>query len=58
MNVEEAMKQAEASLKLEGIEIKDSYRQLVRQILTKQISEEEFRGKVIELIHKRNYNEE
>lgn len=48
--IKKAMKQAEASLHLEGLEVTEAQRKLVYSLLSGEISEEEFHQKVHKLI--------
>ncbi|MGM0846925.1 MAG: hypothetical protein ACQEUT_18355 [Bacillota bacterium] len=54
MDIEKAMKQAEASNKLEGISIKDSQKELVRARLMNEMTEEEFSQRVSEMVKRHN----
>ncbi len=49
MKIEQGMKQAKASLLLEGFEVKPEHDILVRSRLTGEISEEEFQQQALEL---------
>lgn len=46
MSLEQSMKQAKASLSIEGMIVKKSHDELVRLILSKEITEEEFERRV------------
>ncbi|SDM41674.1 hypothetical protein [Bacillus sp. OK048] len=48
--IEKAMKQAESSLRIEGIILKEEQKKLVKSLLNNEISEEEFQKKVKELL--------
>jgi len=52
--LEKAMKQAKASVELEGFTVTDEHTALVKAVLTKAITEEEFRKQVNELIYRKN----
>ncbi|HZG72216.1 MAG TPA: hypothetical protein VEY51_11845 [Chondromyces sp.] len=51
IDIEKAMKQAKASLAMEGIKTTIVHDELVRSILTKEITEEEFEKRVMEIIN-------
>lgn len=50
MELEKAMKQAESSLEIEGINLKEVHKKLVKSLLNNEISEEEFQQKVKDLL--------
>ncbi|SHR09728.1 Uncharacterised protein [Mycobacteroides abscessus subsp. abscessus] len=50
MELEKAMKQAESSLEIEGINLKEEHKKLVKSLLNNEISEEEFQQKVKDLL--------
>lgn len=46
MDAEQAMMQAKASIELEGFKIKPEYTALVKALLNKELTEEEFQRKI------------
>lgn len=51
--IDKAMKQAQVSNEIEGIEIKKEYTALIKSRLNNEITEEEFQQKVKELVSKK-----
>ena len=50
MDVEKAMRQAKASLSIEGMEVKKSHDLLVKSVLTGAITNEDFENRIMELL--------
>ncbi|WP_042348207.1 hypothetical protein [Bacillus massiliigorillae] len=48
--LERALRQAKASLELEGFNITDTHTELVRSLLSSAITEEEYREKVMKMV--------
>lgn len=50
--VDKAMKQAKASIQIEGFQIKEVHSELIKSILRGEISELEFKVKALEIVGK------
>lgn len=56
MTIERAMRQAKASIEISGLRITPEQEELVKLIVSKQITEEEFKKMALDLIKNRKQN--